>query len=448
MPKLPYKYYLLMVLTTVAVFNFFDRFVLSLLLEPIKQDFQLSDSQLGLLTGFAFAFFYAVAGVPIARWADRGNRNTIVSLTTGLWSCMVALSGLVGNFYQLLLVRVGVAVGEAGCIPPAQSWLADYFSRAERPRAMAIYHMSYPVAVFVGYLGGGWLAETLGWRTTFIVMGLPGVLLALLVRFTLPEPRLQQASASQPVAPAFKTVLVTLWQQRTFVHIVKAFVMAYVFGAGIFIWMPTFFIRSHGMSIAEIGTWLAITSGVCGILGTYLGGELASRLAAHKESLQMRAASVLFALSSLLYVAAFLVPNKYLALVCIASVTFVGGLKSSWVFSSLQSLIPSQMRSVAVALVFLLANLIGGGVGPLLTGVMSDVLVPTLGSDSLRYALLLLSPGYCWVAYHYWQAGKTIEVDIDVVASQESDTAADANNTGDTSNTDNTAPTAATRPSQ
>ena len=157
MPNLQYKHYLLALLTVVATLNFLDRFVLSLLLEPIKQDLKLSDTQLGFLTGFAFALFYAVAGIPIARWADRGNRNTIIFVTTALWSAMVALCGLVGNFTQLLLVRVGVGVGESGALPPAQSLIADYFDRTERPHAMAIYWMCAPISMIIGYLGGaGW----------------------------------------------------------------------------------------------------------------------------------------------------------------------------------------------------------------------------------------------------------------------------------------------------
>ena len=192
MNKTQYKNYLLILLTIVAAFNYVDRYVLSLMMEPIKQEFQLSDSQLGFLSGFAFALFYAVAGVPIARWADRGNRNIIVSITTGLWSVMLVLCGVVNNFTQLLLVRVGVAVGEAGCLPPAQSLIADYFDRSERPRAMAFYWLCSPLAIIIGYLGGGWLIEYVGWRFTFIVIGVPGILLALLVKFTLREPRLEQ----------------------------------------------------------------------------------------------------------------------------------------------------------------------------------------------------------------------------------------------------------------
>ena len=182
--KLAYKNYMLVLLTVIAAFNYLDRYVLSFVLEPIKQEFQLSDSELGFMTGIAFALFYAIAGVPLARWSDRGNRNVVITITTGLWSAMVVLCGLVGNYTQLLLVRVGVAVGEAGCLPPAQSLIADYFDRGERPRAMATYWLCFPLSVIVGFLGGGWLAEAVGWRMTFIIMGVPGILLAILVKFT------------------------------------------------------------------------------------------------------------------------------------------------------------------------------------------------------------------------------------------------------------------------
>lgn len=413
MGKFQYKHYLLALLTLVAVFNYLDRFVLSLVMESIKQDLQLNDSQLGLLTGFAFAIFYAVAGVPIARWADRGNRNTIVTLTTALWSCMVALSALVGNFTQLLLVRVGVAVGEAGCQPPAQSWISDYFDRADRPRALAIYMMCFPLAVVIGYLGGGWLAEHYGWRITFIVIGLPGIFLALFVKFTLPEPRLKQTlSVTFEAAPSMKDVLTTLWQQRTFPHIVMGFVVAYLFGAGIFMWLPSFFIRSHGMEVSEVGAWLAFASGACGVIGTYLGGVLTTRYAAGKESLQMKAATLSFVVMSVLYMVAYFSTNKYFSLACIAMLTFLASLTTGMIFSAIQSLVAERMRSVALALVFLFANLIGAGLGPLLAGVISDAFAPVFGQESLRYALVLLSPGYLWVAFHYWKASQTIEADI------------------------------------
>jgi len=426
MPKLQYKNYLLILLTLIATFNYLDRFVLALVLEPIKQEFQLSDSQLGLLSGFAFALFYATAGIPIARWADRGNRNTIVTLTTGLWSAMVALSGLVGNFTQLLLVRVGVAVGEAGCLPTGQSLISDYFDRADRLRAMAIYWLCAPIAMIVGYFGGGWLAEAVGWRTTFILMGLPGVLLALIARLTLREPRLKknvtigaECLSTSTEHYSFKEVLTTLWQVISFRHLVVAFCIAYFFGMGIGQWLPTFFIRSHGMSAGELGTWLALTWGVCGVPGTYLGGILASRYASKKEALQMRAIAVLFTLTTFLYALICLSPSQAISITLLGVNGFTFGLTNGVVFAAILSLVDERMRSTAMALIFLLANLVGLGLGPIAVGMLSDGLMPMYGNESLRFALVCFSPGYLWVAFHYWKASSTIEADISCVTSSQ-----------------------------
>jgi len=412
MPKPLYKHYLLTLLTVVAVFNFLDRSLLALLLEPIKQDLQLSDSQLGFLTGFSFALFYAVAGIPIARWADRGNRNTVVSVTTVLWSFMVVLCGMVGNFTQLLLVRVGVAVGEAGCFPPAQSLISDYFDRAERPFAMAIYWMCAPVSVIIAYLGGGWLAENFGWRTAFVVMGLPGILLAILVKLTLREPRLKQKTRTLVEQPSMKEVLGILGKRSSFRQIVIAFCVSYFFGLGIGQWLPSFFIRSYDMRIDDLGVWMAFAWGVCGLVGGYLGGFLTTRYAAGKEALQMKGVAFIFVLCGLVFVAIYLSSNKYVALSLVAVMGALFTICNGAVFSAIQSLVDDRMRSVSIALIFLGANLIGFGFGPIAVGVLSDLLAPVFGQESLRYSLLLFAPGYLWVAYHYWKAADMIEEDI------------------------------------
>jgi len=414
MGKFQYKHYLLIVLTVVAAFNYLDRFVLSLLLEPIKQEFKLNDSQLGFLTGFGFALFYAVAGIPIARWADRGNRNIIVAVTTGLWSAMVVLCGLVGNFTQLLLVRVGIAVGEAGCLPTASSLIADYFDRTERPRAMAIYWLCVPLAVVIGYMGGGWLADHFGWRITFVVIGVPGILLALLAKLTLREPRLKQVK--QVVQqPSFKEVLLTFWQQPTLRYIVTAFSVAYFFSMGFSQWLPTFFIRSYNMEVSEIGAWFALAWGGFGILGTYLGGYLANRYAACREGLQMRGCALVFAISGLLYLGLFLSSNQYQSVTFMSVVGMIGAMCNGVIFSAIQSLVSERMRSVTLALIFLFANLIGLGFGPLVVGALSDLLAPAFGQESLRYALAAFAPGLAWVAIFYWKASNTIEADIRAV---------------------------------
>lgn len=421
MKETTYKNYLLGILLLMGSVGIFERFVFALVLEPIKQDLQLSDSQLGLMTGIAFAAFYAIAGIPLARWADRGNRVTIAATAVGLVGLMVSLCGMVGSFFQLLLVRAGIAVGEAGTMPAAQSLIADYFDRSERPRAMAIYIMAYPISMIIGYLAGGWLVESFGWRQTFIMLGLPGILVALLVKFTLKEPRqLQQAVAdSTEPTPDMSAVLKTLWEQRTFRHLFISFCVSYFFSMGTGQWLATFFIRSHGMGMAELGVWLALSWGVFGFIGGFLGGHWTTKYLARKEKLQMRLIAGQHALYGVLLLGVYLVPNKTVALSLLATGAFMISTVNGAVFAALQSLVNERMRAITVAIVFLFANLIGLGLGPFALGVASDLLTPRFGQESLRYALAFSCPGMLWVAFYYWQAAKTIEADIRAVELEE-----------------------------
>ncbi len=417
-----YRYYLLGLLTLIASLNFLDRTVLSLLLEPIKQDLDLSDSQLGFLTGFAFASFYAIAGIPLARWSDRGNRNTIIFLTTGLWSALVSLSGFVTSFTQLLLVRVGVAVGEAGTMPAAQSIIADYFKRDERPRAMAIYWMCNPLSVILGFMGGGLLAQHFGWRITFMAIGIPGVLIAILAKLTLREPRLQSISSTKshiPVVaqPTFMEVLHTLWQHPSFRHLLVAFCLGFFFIVGSAVWIPSFFRRIHGLEIDVLGAWLALAYGAGGLLGASLGGYCFTRFAAGREGLQFRTTALFYVICALIYAAVYF-SSHYMALALIGIAEIFFSMCLGVIYSGIQSLSNDRMRSVTIALMFLMANLIGLGCGPMLVGVLSDALASRYGDDSLRYALLLMAPGFAWTGFHLWKTGSTIEADIARVDAQ------------------------------
>ena len=325
-------------------------------------------------------------------------------------------SGVVGSFAQLLLVRIGVAVGESGCVPTAQSLIADYFHRAERPRAMAIYWMCGPVAVIIGYFGGGWLVEHVGWRVTFMLIGVLGILLALLVKFTIREPR-KKSNNHTVYQPPLKSVIVTLWRQRTYRSIVMAFSAMYFFGMGLGQWLPTFFIRSYDMNAGELGLWFAFVWGGCSLIGTYLGGYLATRYALHKEALQMRVTALLVCVGGLLYMMIFLSSNRYDSLAYMAIVGILHSMGNGVIFSSIQSLVTDHMRSVSLAFIFLMANLIGFGLGPFTAGILSDFLAPRFERESLRYALAALSPGYIWAGSYYWKAASTINEDIQTVES-------------------------------
>ncbi|ATE65790.1 hypothetical protein CMV14_16435 [Rhizorhabdus dicambivorans] len=278
MTQLSYRHYLLGLLLVILAFNYVDRLALGLLLQDIKTDLALSDTQLGLLSGIAFAAFYAVMGIPIARWADRGDRVVIITITAALWSVMVALCGTATSFVQLVLIRVGVAIGEAGCIPPAHSLIADHFDRASRPRAVAIYMLGAPLALVIGNLGAGWLNELYGWRTTFILLGVPGLALAILAFLTLREPRRGAVARAMSktgagTEPSMVAVLRVLWSSHAFRHLLVCFSVISFFGYGLLQWQPAFFMRSFGFQSGELGGWFALVWGGGGLVGTLAGGN-------------------------------------------------------------------------------------------------------------------------------------------------------------------------------
>jgi MFS transporter, Spinster family, sphingosine-1-phosphate transporter len=413
-----YKNYLLTMLLVLLAFNYVDRLALGLLLQDIKVDLDLSDTQLGFLSGIAFALFYSVMGIPIARWADRGNRVTIITVTTALWSVAVALCGFAGSFLQLLLIRIGVAVGEAGCVPPAHSLIADYFSRVERPRAVATYMLGGPLSAVFGYFLAGWLNDFYGWRATFVILGAPGLVLAILAWCTLEEPRrseLMRRAEAPAAQPRLLEVLAMLWANGTFRHLLFGYSVIFFFSFGIGKWLPAFFIRSFGLSTGELGTWFAVIWGGGGLLGTYLGGEWASRYAANNEQLQLKAMAFAYCCFGLISACTYLASNLHLALGLMGLAAVGVTTANGPLFATIQTLVPARMRALSIAVIYLVANLIGMGLGPLCAGMLSDALRPLLGEESLRYALLALAPGYFWGAWHLWRSSSTVVRDLQAV---------------------------------
>lgn len=409
--------YLLSLLTVIVAFNYTDRFALGIVLQDIKADLGLSDTELGFLSGIAFALCYSVMGIPIARWADRGNRVAIISLATSVWSAAVAVCSLARGFLSLMLIRVLVGVGESGCVPPSLSLLADVYDRSERARAVSVYMQGISASLILGYLASGWLNQFYGWRAMFVVIGLPGILLAALARFTLKEPRhAPGAVSSGSETPALLDVARTVGRSKTFRHLLYANAVMWFISYGTMQWTPAFFIRAFDLKTGELGTWFAALYGVGGVLGTYLGGEWATRRAANAEALQLKAMALVIAFSGLLNAFAYmhvLAPMPSLAFTWLGASYLLGALTNGPLFAIIQTLVPSRMRSMATALVYLFANLIGIGLGPWVAGALSDTLAPWLGVDSLRYALILLSPGVIWGAIHLWAASKTIDAEIE-----------------------------------
>lgn len=420
-----YRRYLLVLLMAVLTFNYLDRVALSVVLQTIKTDVHLTDTELGLLSGIAFAFFYAIMGIPIARWADRGNRVTIIAATTGLWSLMVVLTGRAMSFAQLLATRVGVGIGEAGCIPAANSLIPDYYPRAERARAMAIYLLGGSLSLTIGYFAAGWLDQLVGWRAMFMMIGLPGLALAVLSGLTLEEPRRARESCPQSapsrvrprnssaLEPTMGALGATLWGNRTFRQLAIVFSISSFFGYGQMQWIPAFFIRSYGYRTGELGTMLALTYGLSGLIGTYVGGVLASRYAPHREALQFRVMAVAFCTLSITWMGTFLSYTPQADFALLAFGILGGGLVNGPIFAAIQSLVPENMRAMAIAIVLFCSNLIGMGLGPLFAGALSDALRPEFAQQSLRFALLCLCPGYIWCGWHLWRASTTVQGDLE-----------------------------------
>ena len=407
--------YAMLILALVYMFNFIDRQILAILLPAIRDEFQVGDTVLGLLTGPAFAMFYITLGIPIAQLADRWNRRNLVAAALAVWSGMTALSGLAMNIWQLTLARIGVGIGEAGCSPPAHSMIADYYPPEQRSIAMGFYTLGISMGIMIAYLAGGWVVENHGWRQAFFIVGLPGLILAAIVRFTVVEP--QRGASEDRVdtgsKPSLAEVLRFLLGRRSFVHMGVAAGLSSFVGYAVVIFFPSFVDRSFDMGPAELGFWLGIIVGIAGGAGYFGGGLIADRLGrrSRRKSFNFLAASML--LSMPCYVTVFLAPSAGWALVMLVLPTGLANFYLPTVLAQAQSLVSLRMRAVASAVVLLLINTIGLACGPLLTGMLSDALEPTFGVESMRYSLLIVGVVILpWAGWHFVLAGRSIDADL------------------------------------
>jgi len=412
-PSKNYRRYVLFLLTIVYALNFVDRQILVILQESIKLDMELSDSQLGLLTGFAFAIFYVSVGIPIARWADVGNRKNIVAGAVAIWSGMTALSGLTQNFFQLLLARIGVGVGEAGGSPPSHSILSDYYPAEERGRAMSIYSTGVYLGILIGFVIGGWVNEHYGWRIAFFAVGLPGLLIALIVKFTLREPiRGMSDGVAVKESVSFKETLSTLWALKSFRFFAFASGLSAFCSYGIGNFLPSFLIRSHGFETTQVGISLAITSGLGGIVGTYAGGYFADKLGLKDIRWYLWVPAIPAIFGPVLIASAMFMDNSTYALTCLFVATVFGALYLGPVIAITHTLVSPNMRAMSSAILFLILNLIGLGCGPVAVGLMSDALTPSLGIDALRYSIAGVSFVGLLAMISFYRAAKYLPADL------------------------------------
>jgi predicted MFS family arabinose efflux permease len=409
-----YSYYVLGVLFTVYVFNFIDRQVLAILLLPIKQELQASDTEMGFLVGFAFVIFYTFAGIPIARWADRTSRRSVIALGLAVWSAMTAASGLARSFAQLALARVGVGIGEAAGSPPAHSLLSDYFPPERRATALSIYATGVYIGAMIAFLAGGYIREHFGWRLVFLLVGLPGIPLALLVRMTVRElPR--GFSESQPADTrevGTGEVIRFLLSRRSFLYIAAGASCQSLGGYAILSWGPAFLERVHQMGAVEIGTWLGLSVGLGGTAGAYLGGRLADRLGARNECWYMRLPAIQ-ALLGVPFVAGFLLlDSAELALVSFFPFYFVANMYIGPMLAMTQGLVKLRMRATASAILLFILNMVGLGAGSLVVGLLNDQLAGRFGTEAIRYSLLAVALVGGLASVFFLQASRTLRQDL------------------------------------
>ena len=403
-------------LLLVYAFNFIDRVMLGILVPPIKHEFALTDSQLGLLGGTAFALFYTALGIPIGWLADRLNRVWIVTIALALWSAFTAACGAAQNFAQLFAARLGVGIGEAGGVAPAYALISDYFAPARRARALAVYSFGIPLGSAAGILFGGLIAAQVNWRAAFVIVGAAGLILAPLLRLWVREPvrgGLDEPSspAAAGAAPRLREVVHLLAGKPSFWYLSLGAASASVMGYGVYFWMPSFLVRSYHLSLPQVSVCFSALTFVSGVAGIWLGGALADRFGSARRAAYALVPAVAFLLSVPLYAVGLLAPASLSSLpIFIVPMA----LALAWLAptaSAIQHLVPARMRALAAALLLFIINLIGLGAGSYAIGALSDHFATARGTESLRYAMLSCSGFYLLAAGLYGLGSRRLASD-------------------------------------
>lgn len=419
-----YKIYALALLVLVYVSNYADRVLLSILMPAIKAEFGLNDLQLGLMSGTMFAIFYATLAIPIAMYADRGNRKLVIVAATAVWSLMTALCGAAQSFWQLAATRIGVGAGEAGSGPSSHSVIADLFSLKSRATALGVFSQGISLGLVLGIYGGAqvaahwsWRTESFvleGWRMAFVVMGAIGLPIALLALLTLKEPvrGASERLATGMDAPSLLTTMKFIFSQKALVHTLSAATLTTLVGYTGVLWWPSFIMRSHGLSPEDMSAFLALVFGLGSGFGIFLGGYCADYFARRDIRMMSRVVTLALLFGLPFGLAIYLVDNSTLVFLLIGIPAAVGGFYLGPTMALVQSLVAVRMRTVASAFFLFIVNIIGMGLGSLMIGALSDALTPAFGANALRYALLSFMVFNLWAAYHYWRVGLFLEADL------------------------------------
>lgn len=415
-PSRRYRYYVLGVLVVVYTMNFLDRQILGILAGSIKKELVLTDAQLGLMGGLAFAVLYSTLGVPIAWLADRTSRRKIIAWSLGIWSAFTAICGLATGFWQLFAARVGVGIGEAGGVAPSYSILSDYFPKEQRARALSIYSLGIPLGSGAGLLFGGLLAARLDWRYAFMIVGGAGILLAPLLLATVKDPPRGGFTATGAAAPVVKAspfgeVFRTVARKKSFWLMAFGAACSSMCGYGVAFWLPQYFQRSMHLSLPDTSWYLGAITFFGGCLGIIGGGMVADKLGLRSKSAYPRIPAVAFLLALPCFLLALNTTSLYALFPILLIPTALNLVWLGPILTAVQHLVPPQMRTTASAMFLLINNLLGFAVGYYYFGAMSDALAPTYGADSLRYALCTGGAFYVVAAVLFLAASKTIKAD-------------------------------------
>ena len=405
--------YVLSILVLVYTFNFLDRQIVGILAVPIKADLGLTDAQLGLMGGLAFALFYTGLGIPVAMLADRFSRTWIMTAALATWSAMTAACGLAANFWQLFLARVGVGIGEAGGVAPAYSLIADYFPPGRRARALGIYAFGIPIGSATGIVFGGLIASLIDWRYAFFIVGLAGLALAPVFKLTVAEPARGQhdRALDKPGTVGFGQSFKTLARKRSFWLMALGASFSSMIGYGIFFWVPSFLVRSYGLSLLDASLFYGAALLVGGLAGTWAGGWLGDKLGNQRRGWYAGVPAVAFIATLPFYVLAILSPNLAASFVLFLLPTALGLAWLGPVTSAIQHLVRPDMRATASAVFLFIINLVGIGVGTWAIGALSDVLTARFGDDALRYSILAGTSFYIAAAGCFLLAARYLERD-------------------------------------
>jgi predicted MFS family arabinose efflux permease len=395
----PYATYATLLLTLVNIFNYMDRMLLAVIVQPIKLDLHLSDTQIGLLSGFAFVAMYAAVSVPLAQLSDRTGRRRMLAAAIAIWSVLTAACGTAHSFTHLVLARLGVGVGEAAYMPSSHALLAEIYPQGRRALPIAIVTAGAAIGIAVGLSVGGIIAARFGWRVAFVVLGIPGLLLAAVVFLTLPEP--QRRSVSGRRLP-LRSTLHLLFRIRTYRWITLAHPFYQFSTAGVLTWLPAFFMRSHGMTVARAGLFFGITYGMGVAVGCCFGAYLLQTITHRAVGRSLRLAGLLILLAFPFYVAALLISAMWSSLTFMMIFAALMGSAGGPIIAGQQGVVGNTMRAVASAASLFIASYLGGGLGPLLVGIGSERLSPLLGAQALRFSLLVASvaiigAGWCLI---------------------------------------------------